>query len=103
MLEVNPNLTFFVENVDFSDMTDDFDWVCNQLGVDPMLIDGSRTRRNRLYWTNLDLPENMQECIPKSDPDDCMDEGRVLEKHGADEYVKTICSSWTGYGIWSSP
>ena len=61
-----------------------------------LLLDGSLTRRRRLYWTNLELPSDMAENVKSGNPDDCMDEGRALYKHGKEAFVRTLCSSWTG-------
>lgn len=96
MLQVNPKLVFMVENVDFRDMKEDCDWVTTQLGVQPIMLDGSLTRRRRLYWTNLNLPNDVAACVSHGDPDACMDAGRTLYKHGPERFVRTICSSWTG-------
>ena len=96
MKEVNPNLKFIVENVDFSDMTKDMEWVAKELGVQPIIMDGSFTRRRRLYWTNISLPQDVSECVVKGNPDSCMDDGRTLFKHGKENFVRTICGSWTG-------
>ena len=71
-----------MENVDFSDMTEDYDWVCSMLGVKPILLDGSRTRRKRLYWTNLKLPSDIEKDMPWYNPDECLDEGRSFLKQG---------------------
>ncbi|RPG35949.1 MAG: hypothetical protein CBB72_005020, partial [Muricauda sp. TMED12] len=96
MINQNPKLIFMVENVDFSDMTEDYNWVCSELGVAPILLDGSRTRRHRLYWTNLKVPDDIANSMPAYSPDECMDEGRSLVKHGKEQYIRTICASWSG-------
>jgi len=94
MIEANPKLVFLVENVDFTDMKDDFNWVCSELGVQPVLLNGSFTTRNRLYWTNLVLPSDIANSVPHGDPNTCMDVGRTLQLYKGN--VRTICSSWTG-------
>lgn len=100
----NPDCELFVENVDFSDMPEDWAEVCKALGK-PIIInaaDHSYTKRNRAYWTTFDLPDDPAAMTagygPLRDPDACMDPGRKVQTylaHGQAQ-VRPIGKSWRG-------
>ena len=53
----NGNVQFFIESVDFSDRTEDWNEITMGAGVEPIVViaeDVSYTRRRRAYWTNFD-------------------------------------------------
>jgi hypothetical protein len=100
VLKYNPNCKYFGENIDFSDMADDWNEVCADLGT-PLIVDSanfSNTRRTRAYWTNLEGLEGMFEVATPLDGDECMDPGRTLirQQSGGQRYVRTIGKSWKG-------
>lgn len=81
----NPECEFFCENVDFSDMPDDWNEVCSVLGT-PYIVTAdicSFTRRRRAYWTNIPLPGDWDSNWTPGDPDTCMDGGRTIIKYTA--------------------
>ena len=103
VLEFNPQCEWFVENIKFDDMADDWDSVCTVLGQ-PTLLDSADhgfLRRVRAWWTNMELPA--MEVLTKGfdlalDGDVCMDEGRTLEPYFVDgkRTVRTLAKSWCG-------
>ena len=94
VLKHNPGCEYFVENVEFRDMPEHWNEVCAALG-EPVIInssDYSYTRRNRAYWTNIDigdLPPALQ-----LDPNDCLEQGRSLYNDASYRYP--VGKSWTG-------
>ena len=96
----NPLCEYVVENVDFSDMPEDWAEANRVLGNHYIVSADScsYTRRRRVYWTNIYAPSNFgQDWLPK-DPDECMDAGRTVVRymaHGKPR-VFPIGASWTG-------
>jgi hypothetical protein len=94
----NPQVKYLVECVVFDDMVDDWNEVNTAIGVEPFIVDScdvSYTKRKRAYWTNIamqasDLTGN------SLDGDDCMDDGRTLQRCGKAQIVRTIGKSWKG-------
>jgi site-specific DNA-cytosine methylase len=96
----SPNLIFFVENVTFADLTEDWKEISDALG-NPHVVDAqdfSCTRRRRAYWTNIVLPPDFASVPRPLDPDVCMDPGRTLQRFELKgvKYVRTIGKSWKG-------
>ena len=96
----HPLVKYFVENVDFSDMKEDWSEVCGALGK-PLVItasDYSTTKRRRAYWTNIEIPETFADGIPPLDPDDYMNPGRRVERYWAQGKLCTrpLGASWKG-------
>ena len=63
VLKHNPDCEYLIENIDFSDMGDNWSEICSAIG-EPILIDAQQysfTRRYRAYWSNFvrgrDLPQ----------------------------------------------
>jgi hypothetical protein len=95
-----PECEFFYENVDFSDMAEDWAETCTVLGMAHIVTADtcSYTRMRRAYWTNIPMPpEFMQGCIP-GDPDTCMDKGRTVVKYMAHgkPCLYPVNASWGG-------
>ena len=101
VLKYNADCEYFVENVVFDDMTEHWNEVCRALG-NPVIVnaaDFSYTKRNRAYWTNIELPYDFAaETAPKLNPDECMDAGRKLDTYTAygRTWVLPIGKSWRG-------
>ena len=77
----HPEYKFFIENVVFDDMKDDWAEVCDALGQ-PIIVCSDEirhTKRNRAYWTNIDVPEDWRQELRPRDPDTCMDPGRTVQ------------------------
>ena len=96
----HPNAKFFSENVDFSDMKDDWKEVCDALGK-PYIInseDHSFTCRRRAYWTDIPLPDDFTKGYEPKESNDCMDPGRKLQKIPTRGRLSTlpIGASWKG-------
>ena len=73
----HPNVKYFVENVEFSDMPRDWAEVCDALGR-PTIInahDYSYTRRKRAYWTNIAIDPTALQGGEHKDPNSAMDPG----------------------------
>ena len=105
VIEHNPDCEVFIENVDFSDMKQDWTEVNKALGL-PMVINAanySYTKRNRAYWTSFVLPEQNADLTngfsPKTNPDECMDAGRSVQTYSAYgiDTVRPIGKSWKGH------
>ena len=101
-LEFNPDLEYFIENIEFSDMPRDWYEVCEALGL-PYVVnaaDFSYTKRNRAYWTNMKIPENYFEThkSPKTDWHNCANPGRTIDTYmvSGREFVRPIGKSWRG-------
>ena len=97
----NTECEYFIENLVFDDLPEDWEEVCSVLGV-PLEVnaqDYSRTKRNRAYWHNfrklVGLPPP---TLPPLDPNDCMGPGRVIQTYWAEgrECVRPIGKSWGG-------
>ena len=98
--ELNPDSKYFIENVVFDDMADDWKEVNRSLG-EPIIVDAkdySYTTRRRAYWTNFLIPMYALKKDPKMNWDEFMDEGRTLhtKKVYGRQAVPTICKSWKG-------
>jgi hypothetical protein len=98
--ELNPECKYFIENVVFNDMANDWKEVCDNFG-EPTVVDAkdySYTTRRRAYWTNFTIPMLALQKDPKMNWDECMDEGRTLEtkKVYGRQAVPTVCKSWQG-------
>ena len=62
-------------------------------------LDFSNTRRQRAYWTNIQLPTDFAKHPKPLNPDECMDAGRKVYRYEQDDgrhYVRTIGKSWRG-------
>lgn len=103
ILKYNPDCEYLIENVDFSDLPD-YQLVCDILG-EPLRIDSadhSYTRRVRLWWTNIPVPDDYAELTegfsPLRDYDSCMDPGRTVHPYevAGKTTVRTIGKSWRG-------
>ena len=96
MQKYHPDSALFLENVNFSDMPDDFREVCDAFG-DPIVVnheDHSTTNRTRAYWLQgIDLPENWQVDQLPINPDSLMDSGRTVERYYK-HHVRPITASW---------
>ena len=78
----HPNSKHFSENVEFSDMKEDWKEVCDALGK-PYIInsqDHSYTCRKRAFWTNIPLPDDFKQGYEPKDSNDCLDPGRKMQK-----------------------
>ena len=55
-------------------MKDDWAEVCDALGKPTIVCadEISYTKRNRAYWTNIDVPEDWRVGLSPRDPDTCM-------------------------------
>ena len=97
VLKYNPNCKYLVENVDFSDLTDDWNEIKSELGP-PIVLDGSYTRRTRAYWSNLDFDQEAYDGMSELDGNECMDPNRKLVKQQSNgiTFVRTIGKSWKG-------
>jgi hypothetical protein len=96
----HPDTRYFVENVEFMDMADDWAEVCDALG-EPFIIDAhdhSYTKRRRAYWTNINVPEEFKQGYPPLEPNDCLDKGRRVQKYAAKGRMCTrpLGASWKG-------
>ena len=96
----HPNVKYFVENVEFSDMPRDWAEVCDALGR-PTIInahDYSYTRRKRAYWTNIAIDPMALQGGEHKDPNSAMDPGRRIQKHHSSKgyYSRPIGASWHG-------
>ena len=91
VLRYNPDCEFFIENVVFKDLKQDWEMVCKALGG-PIILNSalvSHTKRNRSYWNNFKLlPTSIDEIIGDRAPltpqaSECMDQGRVVQTYQA--------------------
>ena len=57
----------------------------------------SHTKRNRAYWTNIDVPEDWHDGLRRRDPDTCMDPGRTVQTYPAfgKDCVRPLGASWS--------
>jgi hypothetical protein len=101
VLKHNPDCEYFVENLCFDDLPEDWDEVCSVLGL-PIMVNSqmySRTKRVRAYWNNfankIVLPPPTD---PPLDPNDCMLPGRTVQTYTAydRQCVRPIGKSWRG-------
>jgi hypothetical protein len=96
----NPQCEFFIEFVDCSDMTEDWAEICGVLGQPISIVHDivSFTRRNRMYWTNIPLPDDFGHDWRPLDPNTCMDDGRrvILYLAHGKECVYPLGASWAG-------
>ena len=72
--------------------------MCDALGK-PIIVcadEISYTKRNRTYWTNVDVPEDWREGLSPRDPDTCMDPGRAVQTYPAfgKDCVGPLGASW---------
>ena len=93
----HPECKFFIENVD--DMKEDWAEVRDTLGK-PIIVcsdEISHTKRNRAYWTNIDVPEDWREGLRPRDPDTCMGHGRTVQTYPAfvKDCVRPLSASWS--------
>ena len=102
-MEFNPGCQFIVEHLKFDDMVEDWSLVCAALGQ-PRIVDSadvSASRRVRARWSNMDLPESMEELTARFAPMDAnqfMEAGRTVEPYVMDgkQTIRTIGSSYYG-------
>ena len=103
VMEFNPECEYLVEHLKFDDMPEDWALVCAAMGT-PMILDAadwSASRRNRAWWTNIQLPESWSELTDGYGPVDAnqfMQAGRTLEPYVVEgkTTIRTVCSSWSG-------
>ena len=103
VMEFNPNCEFIVEHLKFDDMPEDWRLVCAALGQ-PLIMDSadvSASRRVRAWWTNMQLPESMQEITAGRGPVDAnefMETGRTVEPYmvAGKQTIRTIGSAYIG-------
>lgn len=90
VVQHNPEVEYFLENVMFEDLHNDWNEVCDVVGQ-PLIItssDVAMTRRRRAYFTNIELPESFGiwdvdavcDGFEPIDGDECMTPGRRLAK-----------------------
>ena len=96
----HPNSKHFSENVEFSDMKEDWKEVCDALGK-PYIInsqDHSYTCRKRAFWTNIPLPDDFKQGYEPKDSNDCLDPGRKMQKMPSRGRLCTLPlgASWKG-------
>ena len=96
----NPQAKFFCENIEFCDMPEDWNTVCEALGQ-PIVVDHetvSFTNRRRAYWTNIDIPIDWDKDLTPLDADDCMDPDRTVVRYTAKgtEHVRPLGATWVG-------
>ena len=96
----HPNSKYFIENVDFSDMKEDWEEACEALGK-PYKVRHkhySATNRVRCYWTNMDLPDDFLNAKNSIDPNDFMLPGRTVMTYDVKgtPHVRPIGGSWSG-------
>ena len=93
--EFNPNADYFLENVVFDKLKEQWEKVCEDFGK-PIMVnakDHSYSHRRRAYWTSWALPPDLFEDLPPLDPNDCLDKGRTFDlKRG----MRTVTASWRG-------
>mgnify|MGYP003308636151 CR=1 FL=1 len=94
--ERNPDMHHLVENIDFSDKTQQWNEVCETFGT-PIVVqasDYSFTHRKRAYWTDVILPDKdtLFHRMEPLDPNTCLDEGRYF----APDSITTVTASWKG-------
>ena len=73
VMKYHPSAKVFSENVEFSDMRDDWKGVCDALGK-PYIInhqDHSFTCRRRAYWTNIPLPDDFTKGYEPKESNEC--------------------------------
>ena len=105
VLKHHPAAKYFMENVDFSDLTADWAWVQEKLGTPLIVPHGkfSTTKRKRAYWHNdPELASDPDSWILKSmgpiEPDTCMDQDRTIIKYIANgvSAARPLTASWFG-------
>ena len=108
-LKHNPDLKYFFENVPFEDMHDHWAEVEQALGpafiVDA--LDFSNTRRQRAYWTNIQLPTDFAKHPKPLNPDECMGAGRKVYHnehiHASMSHFGNGQQKWCAMGFWALP
>ena len=95
----HPECKFFIENVVFDDMKEDWAEVCDALRK-PIIVCSdkiSHTKRNCAYWTNIAVPDTWCNGLRPRDPDTCMDPGRTVQTYPAfgKNCVRPLGASWT--------
>jgi hypothetical protein len=93
---IYPGLKYLIENVDFSDCTEQWDEVCDTFGT-PIIIQASKysySHRKRAYWTDAPLPPEhiLFGGMKPLNFDDCLDPGRYTTR----ESITTVTASWRG-------
>ena len=93
---IYPGLKYLIENVDFSDCTEQWDEVCDTFGT-PIIIQASKysdSHRKRAYWTDAPLPPEhiLFGGMGPLNFDDCLDPGRYTTR----ESITTVTASWKG-------
>ena len=102
VLKHNPDCEYFIENLYFDDLQDDWKEICSVIGV-PIQVnaqDYSRTKRNRAYWHNFKKEILLPPVTdPPLDPNDCMLPGRTVLTYraGGRQCVRPIGKSWRGF------
>ena len=79
--EFNPNADYFLENVVFDKLKEQWEKVCEDFGK-PIMVnakDHSYSHRRRAYWTSWATPPDLFEDLPPLDPNDCLDKGRTFD------------------------
>ena len=93
--ESNKEAHYFLENVVFDDLKDQWELVCEDFGK-PTIVNSkhhSYTHRRRAWWTSWRLPEDVFKHLPPLNPNNCLDEGRKFDfKNG----MTTVTASWKG-------
>ena len=103
VIEDNPEVEVFCENIKFADLVEDWALMAAAFG-EPLVVDSadvSYTRRVRAYWTNIPYPTDVATLTAGFAPMDssmCMDVGRTCEPYKVDgkTTVRTIAKSWAG-------
>ena len=77
----HPECRFFIENVVFNDMKEDWAEVYDALGK-PIIVcadEISYTKHNCAYWTNINVSEDWHKGLSPRDLDTCMDLAWTLD------------------------
>lgn len=95
VLKVYPNAKHLLENTVFNDLPESWAAVCS-IFDEPLIINAkhhSYTHRNRAYWVNVDLSDELFDDMPPLDPNMCLEQGRTFDlKNG----ITTVTASWKG-------